>query len=67
MAQKNAYALLGKRRFQYAAAFFLLAGRLGDAVEVCLRQLKDIQLAIAITRVYEGDSGPILRKLLQDE
>ncbi|PQK17752.1 hypothetical protein BB8028_0008g02590 [Beauveria bassiana] len=67
VAQKNAYALLGKRRFQYAAAFFLLAGRLGDAVEVCLRQLKDIQLAIAITRVYEGDSGPILRKLLQDE
>ncbi|OAA58853.1 WD repeat protein [Cordyceps fumosorosea ARSEF 2679] len=67
VAQKNAYALLGKRRFQYAAAFFLLAGRLGDAVEVCLRQLKDIQLAIAISRVYEGDGGPTLRKLLHDE
>lgn len=26
-----------------------------------------MQLAIAITRVYEGDGGPILRKLLQDE
>ncbi|EGX89210.1 WD repeat protein [Cordyceps militaris CM01] len=67
VAQKNAYALLGKRRFQYAAAFFLLAGRLCDAVEVCLRQLKDIQLAIAVARVYEGDGGPVLRKLLQDE
>ncbi|KAM3537726.1 hypothetical protein ARSEF1564_009350 [Beauveria bassiana] len=60
-------ALFRANIVEYAAAFFLLAGRLGDAVEVCLRQLKDIQLAIAITRVYEGDSGPILRKLLQDE
>ncbi|KAJ6787479.1 hypothetical protein PWT90_02703 [Aphanocladium album] len=67
VAQKNAYALLSKRRFQYAAAFFLLAGKLGDAVEVCLRQLKDMQLAIAIARVYEGENGPVLRKLLQDE
>ncbi|KID88761.1 WD repeat protein [Metarhizium guizhouense ARSEF 977] len=66
-ALKNAYALLSKRRFHYAAAFFLLADRLEDAVEVCLRQIKDLQLAIAICRVYEGDSGPVLRKLIQDE
>ncbi|KJZ72049.1 hypothetical protein HIM_08610 [Hirsutella minnesotensis 3608] len=66
-ALKNAYALLSKRRFEYAAAFFLLAGHLEDAVEVCLRQLHDMQLAIAITRVYEGDRGPVLRKILHDE
>ncbi|KAM0522721.1 hypothetical protein ACHAPS_005927 [Verticillium nonalfalfae] len=52
-ALKNAYALLSKRRF--------------DAVNVCLHQLKDLQLAIAIARVYEGDNGPVLRKLLEDE
>lgn len=33
-ALKNAYALLGKQRFDHAAAFFLLAGNLKDAVEV---------------------------------
>ncbi|KAL7624730.1 regulator of (H+)-ATPase in vacuolar membrane [Parahypoxylon ruwenzoriense] len=82
-ALKNAYALLSKRRFgtslrgirkrsanvhlEYAAAFFLLAGYLQDAVNVCLNQIKDLQLAIAITRVYEGDHGPILRKLLENE
>lgn len=33
-ALKNAYALLGKQRFEHAAAFFLLAGNLKDAVEV---------------------------------
>ncbi|EON97002.1 putative wd repeat-containing protein [Phaeoacremonium minimum UCRPA7] len=68
-ALKNAYALLSKRRFcaAYAAAFFLLADRLQDAVNVCLNQLKDLQLAIAIARVYEGDQGPVLKKLLEDE
>lgn len=51
----------------YAAAFFLLADRLQDAVNVCLNQLKDLQLAIAIARVYEGDQGPVLKRLLEDE
>ncbi|KAK1565980.1 WD repeat domain-containing protein [Colletotrichum navitas] len=66
-ALKNAYALLSKRRFEYAAAFFLLADQLQDAVSVCLNQLKDLQLAVAIARVYEGDHGPVLKKLLEEE
>lgn len=33
-ALKNAFALMGKQRFEHAAAFFLLAGALKDAVEV---------------------------------
>ncbi|KAI1084389.1 regulator of V-ATPase in vacuolar membrane protein [Whalleya microplaca] len=69
-ALKNAYALLSKRRFHYAAAFFLLADHLQDAVNVCLNQIKDLQLAIAIARVYEDDSGgagPVLRRLLENE
>lgn len=35
-ALKNAYDLLGKQRFEHAAAFFLLAGSLHDAIEVTL-------------------------------
>lgn len=54
-ALKNAYALLSRRRFHYAAAFFLLGDSLWDAVNVCIHQLKDLQLAIAIARVYETD------------
>ncbi|KAI9842429.1 MAG: regulator of (H+)-ATPase in vacuolar membrane [Sclerophora amabilis] len=65
-ALKNAYTLLGRHRFEYAAAFFLLADRLKDAVNVCITQLHDIQLAITIARVYEGDDGPVLRELLED-
>ncbi|ESZ95068.1 hypothetical protein SBOR_4523 [Sclerotinia borealis F-4128] len=66
-AMKNAYALLGKRRFEYAAAFFLLADCLKDAVNVILTQLKDLQLAITITRVYEGEHGPVLKELLEEK
>ena len=51
---------------EYAAAFFLLADCLRDAVNVCWNQLNDIQLAITVTRVYEGDNGPVLRELLEE-
>ncbi|KAI8971923.1 RAVE protein 1 C terminal-domain-containing protein [Mycotypha africana] len=65
-ASKNAFALLGKQRFEYAAAFFLLADKLGDAVNVIIKNVKDYQLAIAICRVYDGDDSPILKELLQN-
>ncbi|KAL7308090.1 regulator of (H+)-ATPase in vacuolar membrane, variant 3 [Mucor circinelloides] len=65
-ASKNAFALLGKQRFEYAAAFFLLADKLKDAVNVILKNIKDFHLAIAICRVYEGDHSPLLREILEN-
>jgi hypothetical protein len=65
-ANKNAYALMGKRRFEYAAAFFLLADNLDSAVSVLSNQLGDIQLAIAVARVYGGDDSPTLKKFLTE-
>jgi hypothetical protein len=77
-ANKNAYALLSKQRFgefgigarlilEYAAAFFMLAGSPKDAINVCLRQLNDFQLAIALARVVEGgNDGPLLKWVLTD-
>ena len=52
---------------EYAAAFFLLADHLQDAVNVCLNQIRDLQLAVAVARVYGGDQGPVFRRLLEDE
>ncbi|EKV08590.1 WD repeat protein [Penicillium digitatum] len=66
-ALKNAYALLGKRRFEYAASFFLLADHLRDATNVIINQMGDLQLAIAITRASEGDNGPVLREILEEK
>lgn len=64
-ALKNAYALMGRRRFEYAAAFFLLADHLHDAVQVLHNQLGDTQLAIAVARVYGGDDHPVLLTFLR--
>ncbi|KAF9462089.1 WD repeat-containing protein [Collybia nuda] len=66
-ALKNAYALLSKRRFEYAAAFFLLGAAPKDAVNVCIKQLGDFQLAVALARVVEqSNEGPILLGILSN-
>lgn len=51
---------------EYSAAFFLLADHLREAANVCINQIGDIQLAIAITRAYEGDDGPVLKEILEE-
>ncbi|KAI9307260.1 RAVE protein 1 C terminal-domain-containing protein [Cunninghamella echinulata] len=65
-AAKNAFVLLGRQRFEYAASFFLLADRLKDAINVILKNLRDYHLAIAICRVYDGDSSPLLKEIIND-
>uniref|UniRef100_A0A3P8TPI4 Dmx like 1 n=1 Tax=Amphiprion percula TaxID=161767 RepID=A0A3P8TPI4_AMPPE len=66
-ALKNAFSLLGKQRFQHSAAFFLLAGSLKDAVEVCLEKMQDLQLALVISRLYESEfeTASTYKKILQ--
>lgn len=65
-AQKNAYALMSQRRFEFAVAFFLLGNALSDAVHVCVRQLNDVALAIALARVFENeDQGPVFKRVLR--
>jgi len=52
---------------EYAAAFFLLGGALKDAVRICLKHIGDVQLAIALARVVEGnDDGPVLQEILRE-
>lgn len=62
-AQKNAFALLSQRRFAFAAAFFLLGGAPRDATNVCIRQLGDMHLAVAIARICGGD---VLTRLVRE-
>ncbi|XP_060787870.1 dmX-like protein 1 isoform X2 [Neoarius graeffei] len=66
-ALKNAFSLLGKQRFQHSAAFFLLAGSLKDAIEVCLEKMQDLQLALVISRLYESEfeTSSTYKKILQ--
>ncbi len=45
----------------------MLADCLKDAVNICLNQLKDLQLAVAIIRIYEGDVGPVLKEIIEEK
>ncbi|XP_068740234.1 dmX-like protein 2 [Montipora capricornis] len=67
-ALKNAYSLLGKQRFDHAAAFFLLAGSLWDAIQVCIGRLHDFQLAMVLARLYEEDTsgGQLYTRILKE-
>uniref|UniRef100_A0A9J2PHZ4 RAVE complex protein Rav1 C-terminal domain-containing protein n=1 Tax=Ascaris lumbricoides TaxID=6252 RepID=A0A9J2PHZ4_ASCLU len=69
-ALKNAFVLMGKQRFQHAAAFFLLAGSLRDALQAVLSKLHDLQLAMVVIRLYENDhekQWSLMRELLCHE
>ena len=66
-ALKNAFVLLSKHRYMDAASFFLLAGSLKDSVNVLYKQVDDLDLAIAVCRVYEGDNGPVLGQFLTNQ
>ncbi len=50
-ALKNAFALMGRQRFHQAAGFFLLAGSVRDAIEVCFTYI-----LLAVQRLVEGSS-----------
>ncbi len=49
-AKINAFRLLSQHRFPQAAALFLAGGWLEDAIKVCIDSMKDLQLAVVITR-----------------
>ncbi|CUM51261.1 uncharacterized protein AC631_02488 [Debaryomyces fabryi] len=62
-ALKNAYVLMGKHRYIDAAYFFLLADALKDCCNVIATKLNDVQLAIAIAKIYAATSkGTISEK-----
>jgi len=52
-ASKNAYALVSKKRYQDAAAFFLVGGHIKDGINVIAFYMEDIQLALLTAKLYE--------------
>ena len=56
-ALKNAYALLSKHRYAFAAAFFVLAGQPLDAASLVWKHEKDLSLTLAIARLCFKDDA----------
>ncbi|GBG31732.1 DmX-like protein 1 [Hondaea fermentalgiana] len=61
VAVKNAYSLLRKKRYLEAASFFVLGKRLAEAVNVCIKNLGDFQLAVFVCKLVEGADGEVQR------
>ena len=55
-ALKNAYALMSKHRYAFAATFFVLAGEHADAAALVWRRLGDLSLAVTVARLAPADA-----------
>ena len=68
LLQHNPWRLAARQRqrLRAGARGLLLGDALQDAVNVCVRNLRNVPLAVAIARVYEEDDcGPVFRRLLE--
>jgi hypothetical protein len=53
-ADKNGMVLISKKNYHLGIAFFILAGKVKDAIKTALSKCKDVNLAICIARLVEG-------------
>ncbi|XP_010518332.1 PREDICTED: uncharacterized protein LOC104793635 isoform X1 [Camelina sativa] len=63
-ALKNAYVLMGKHQLELAMGFFLLGGEASSAINVCVKNLQDEQLALVICRLVDGQGGALESNLI---
>lgn len=63
-ADKNAMVLISKKNYELSIAFFILAGKINDAIKIALDKLKDLNLAILITRLVDGYDAPSTFQLI---
>ena len=65
-AGRNAYQLFSQKKYPMAAAFYLLGNQINEAAQVAANHMKDIQLAITICRLMEGDTSEELKKIYKE-
>lgn len=54
-AVNNAYLLRSKKRFMDSAAFFLLARKYREAMELLVYSLQNLQLVVLVFRIFENE------------
>lgn len=70
-AYNNAFVLLGQKKYQMSASFFLQGGKFADAVDVMCSHMQDIQMAVLACKLLESPNSksiedkPVLKKILQ--
>lgn len=56
-AVNNAYALVDKKRYMHALAFFIYGQKIDEAISVCLSKLKDINLAFLMCNLMDDNTN----------
>lgn len=65
-AVTNAYSLMQRHQYQMAASIFVLAGKLADAVDICLSKLDDYMMALFVARVGSNlDDGAQAKRVME--
>ena len=65
-AKKNAFELLRQKRYFLAVSMFILGGCFREALDVCCRQLDDVQLALFIAKALKAVGNRVERDLAID-
>lgn len=66
-AGTNAYSLMQRHQYQMAASMFVLAGKISDAVDVCLTKLDDYMMALFVARVASNlDDGAQAQRVMEE-
>ncbi|EGC36145.1 hypothetical protein DICPUDRAFT_151429 [Dictyostelium purpureum] len=65
-ANKSAFLLQSKHKYDLAASLFLLAGQLKKAVNLIIQMQGDFQLALVISRLYEGENGEVSKMIIEE-
>ena len=66
-ALKNAYALMKQHKYELAAAFFILGGKILESARVIEKNMGDVQLALFIIRVFEHTSVNVRENTITKE
>jgi hypothetical protein len=64
-AKENGDLLIMKKKYLFAAYFYLLADNVEEAVNVCLNRIRDINLAVLVIRLYESPYSDIKEASLE--
>ncbi len=65
-AGRNAYQLFSQKKYMLCAAFYLLGGEVNEATQVAITHLHDLQLAVTICRLVEGEGSGELKRIYQE-
>ncbi|KAL4435764.1 hypothetical protein ABPG74_015732 [Tetrahymena malaccensis] len=63
--ENNAFELQKRGQYEKCAAFYLIAGKIEDAVNIMIEKLEDIQLAILTLKLFETGEKNILKQVVQ--